>query len=240
VRLGEHSKLDVLCGEYVVGTLRGAARRRFERALTQEPMVARRLQHWQRFLSGQYSDDFAAQPSPATWRRIRRDLDLERLAPRWHARLWVWRTWAAAATAALVLVLALPWFRQPPAPIHYSTVAIMTGKAPQARVTADLSVDRRLLRLAAERPVLASQAQSFELWLIPVGGGLPLSLAVVGNLDAKVELKAAQAARLAPGAKLAISVEPAGGSPMDGPSGPIILIGDVQSVPSDAQGAKEG
>jgi anti-sigma-K factor RskA len=77
--------------------------------------------------------------------------------------------------------------------------------------------------------VLASPAQSFELWLIPAEGGQPLSLAVVGDLDARIELKASQALRLARGAKLAISVEPAGGSPTGAPTGPVILIGDVLS-----------
>ena len=39
--------VDALCGEYLVGTLRGAARKRFERALREEPLVAQRLRHWQ-------------------------------------------------------------------------------------------------------------------------------------------------------------------------------------------------
>jgi len=229
VRLGEHPQLDALCGEYVVGTLRGAARRRFERALSQEPIVARRLQHWQRSLGAGYSDDVAVQPSPAVWQRIRRDLELKRFEPPWHARLWLWRIWASVATAALVLVLALPLVRQTTRPTAYSTLAVLTGKAPEARVTADLSADRRSLRLLAERPVLASRAQSFELWLIPAEGGRPLSLAVVGDLDARIELKASQTARLSRGAKLAISVEPAGGSPTGAPTGPVILIGDVLS-----------
>lgn len=232
MRLGEHTQLDAVCGEYLVGTLRGAARRRFERALVQEPLVARRLHYWQRSLDPRYADDFVAQPSPSIWRLIRRDLELDRFGAPWYARIWLWQMWAAGATAALLVVLALPLLKPPPLPtppIQYSTVAILTGKAPQARVTAELSADRRLLRLMAERPVQASPAQSFELWLVPVGGGLPLSVAVVGELDATIELKASLAARLARGAKLAISVEPAGGSPTDGPSGSIILIGDVES-----------
>jgi anti-sigma-K factor RskA len=229
VKLGDHPKLDALCGEYVVGTLRGAARRRFERALGQEPMAARRLQHWQRSLGAGYSDEAAVQPSAGVWRRIRHDLELKRFEPPWRAQVWLWRLWAVAATAALVLVLAFPLLKQTARSPQYSTLAILTGKAPQARVTADLSVDRRSLRLQTERTVLASPAQSFELWLIPAEGGQPLSLAVVGDLDARIELKASQALRVARGAKLAISVEPAGGSPTGAPTGPVILIGDVLS-----------
>jgi anti-sigma-K factor RskA len=229
VRLGEHPKLDALCGEYMVGTLRGAARRRFERALTQEPMVARRLLHWQQSVAAEYDHDFAVQPSPAVWQAIRSGLDLKRLEPPWHARLWLWRLWACAATAALVLVLVVPLVRQAIRSGEYSTVAVLTGQAPQARVTAELSADRRSLRLRAERPVLASPAQSFELWLIPAEGGAPRSLAVLGALDTRLELRASQTSGLGHGAKLAVSVEPAGGSPTGAPTGPVILIGDVLS-----------
>jgi len=225
VRLGGLRKLDALCGEYLVGTLRGAARRRFERALAEEPIVARRLQYWQRVFVAKYSEDFAVQPSPAIWRRIRRDLGLRRFAPPWYARVWPWRIWAAAATVALALVVALPLLRQP----TYLTVAVLTGEAPQARVTAELSHDRKFLRLLAARPTVASPVQSFELWVIPAGGGAPISLAVMGELDTRIEIGPSQTARLARGAKLAISVEPAGGSPTGAPTGPVILIGDIVS-----------
>ena len=36
MRLARSPQLDALCGEYLLGTLRGAARRRFERALREE------------------------------------------------------------------------------------------------------------------------------------------------------------------------------------------------------------
>jgi anti-sigma-K factor RskA len=225
VRLGGHRRLDAVCGEYLVGTLRGAARRRFERALAEEPIVARRLQYWERFFSAKYSEDFAVQPSAAIWRRIRRDLGLSRYAPPWHARIWLWRIWAAAATVALALVVVLPLLQQP----TYSTVAILTGGAPQARVTAELSRDRKSLRLLAARPVAASPTQSFELWVIPAGGGAPVSLAVMGELDTRIDLGLSQTTRLTRGAKLAISVEPAGGSPTGAPTGPVILVGDIVS-----------
>lgn len=229
MRLAEHPKLDAMCGEYMVGTLRGAARRRFERALTEEPMVARRMQYWQRLVAARYSDDLAVQPSPALWRWIRRDLELKRFTPPWYARIWLWRVWATAATVALALVLALPLLKQPTTTAEYSPIAILTGEASQPRVTADLSSDRRRLRLLAARPVAASPAKSFELWLIPAEGGAPLPVAVAGDLDARIELKSSLAARLTRGAKLAISVEPAGGSPTGAPTGPVILIGDVVS-----------
>ena len=43
MKLSRHRALDALCGEYLIGSLRGRARRRFERALRDEPLVAQRL-----------------------------------------------------------------------------------------------------------------------------------------------------------------------------------------------------
>lgn len=85
------------------------------------------------------------------------------------------------------------------------------------------------LRLRASRPVLAGPQQSYELWLIPREGGAPISLAVLGQLDVELRLPAAQAGRLQAGAKLAVSVEPAGGSPTGAPTGPVILIGELSA-----------
>jgi anti-sigma-K factor RskA len=84
-----------------------------------------------------------------------------------------------------------------------------------------------VLQLRASRPVLAGPAQSYELWLIPAEGGAPLSLAVLGSLDARVPVAPQYVNRLVRGAKLAISVEPAGGSPTGGPTGAIIAAGEI-------------
>ena len=83
------------------------------------------------------------------------------------------------------------------------------------------------LELRAARPLIAGPAQSYELWLLPAEGGAPISLAVLGALDARFQLAASHAQRLRAGGKLAVSVEPAGGSPTGAPTGPVILVGDL-------------
>lgn len=229
MKLDGSPALDALCGEYLLGTLRGAARRRFDRALREEPRVALRLAHWERTFAPRYSKMIEVQPSRETWKRLERELDLHRYRTPWHRRVSFWRGIAATATAALVLGLALqlmrPGFFEP----QVAQIARLAGKPEAAGVRALVTSDRTLLRLRADRPVLAGPAQSYELWLIPAEGGAPLSLAVLGNLDASVPVAPAHARRLIPGAKLAISVEPAGGSPTGAPTGPVILAGEISS-----------
>jgi len=226
LKLAAHASLDAVCGEYLVGTLRGAARRRFERALADEPLVALRLAYWQRTMAVGYSPRIEVQPAAGGWRRLERELGLRALAPKWHQRLGLWRAWAGAATAALVIVVAVESWRPGAPPL--ATVALLEAGAGHANVTAQMSADHRVLVLSAARPVLASPQQSFELWLIPAGGA-PISLGVAGSLDTRFELRPALAAGIVAGAKLAISVEPAGGSPTGGPTGPVIAIGSVSS-----------
>src|SRR5688572_15523436 len=107
MKLAPNPVLDALCGEYLVGTLRGVARRRFERALREEPLVAARLEYWQGVVAPRYTKMMEAQPRAAIWNRLERELGLSRYRAPWHKRAGFWRGWAVAATAALVLVVGL-------------------------------------------------------------------------------------------------------------------------------------
>jgi anti-sigma-K factor RskA len=228
MKLARHSRLDALCGEYLLGTMRGRPRRRFERALKQEPLVAARLAYWQRSYAPRPSEQMRIQPDPNTWRRLEADLELARYREPWWRRSAVWRTWATVATAALVIVAGIE-FQRWEAPRALVEVAKLGTKEQPAVVTASLSTDREFLQLRASRPIEASPGQSYELWVIPKEGGAPLSLAVLGRLDARLVVPEGHRKRLQAGATLAISVEPAGGSPTGAPTGPVIMTGAIQS-----------
>jgi len=225
MRLSRHPQLDALCGEYLLGTLHGAARRRFERALREEDLVDLRLRHWQRLFALRPAAATAVQPAPGGFLRLESELQLRRYRAPWWQRPGFWRNWALGATAALVLISI--GLLRPAGEPALADVARLAGEPGVATVIASLSADGRTLRLRAARPVLAGPRQSYELWLIPAEGGAPVSLAVLGQLDAQLAVPAAQSGRLRAGAKLAVSVEPAGGSPTGAPTGPVILAGEI-------------
>jgi len=224
VKLGDNARLDALCGEYLLGALRGSARRRFQRALREEPRVAQRLDYWQGIFTPRYSKMIETQPSGAVWKRLERELGLARYRVPWHRSASFWRGWAFAATAALALLVGVQILR--PVQEPSAQIAVLAGKAESAQVTALLSRDGRTLELRAARPVVAGPAQSYELWLLE-GKAAPISIAVLGSLDARFAVPSALLGRLSAGAKLAVSVEPAGGSPTGAPTGPVILVGDI-------------
>ena len=84
MRLSGSPLLDALCGEYLVGTLRGAARRRFERARREEPLVAQRLEYWESVIAPRYTKMIEVQPSTAVWNRLERELSLSRYRAPWY------------------------------------------------------------------------------------------------------------------------------------------------------------
>ena len=72
--------LDRLAGEYVLGTLRGRARRRFERWLL-SPQVGALVKAWEDRLSGLEPTLRGVTPPPAVWRGLENRLELRKLAP---------------------------------------------------------------------------------------------------------------------------------------------------------------
>ncbi|MGL4231356.1 MAG: anti-sigma factor [Casimicrobium sp.] len=232
MKLSQHKALDALVAQYILGTMRGAARRRFERAMRDEPLVATRVNYWLQRANLKPSEAHAVQPSPQVWKAIERDLNLARFRPPWYARVNVLRNWAFAATAALMLFIAGQWIVPTLIQPELQSVARLSGSdqiIAGTTVTASRSRDGKRLSLKSDRAVVASAQQSYELWLLPENGAAPISLAVLGSLDATFDVPAAQVGRVSRGAKLAVSVEPAGGSKTGAPTGPVILVGAIDS-----------
>jgi anti-sigma-K factor RskA len=227
MNIAQHRLLDALCAEYLLGTLRGSARRRFEAAVQKEPLVALRLRHWEATATPRYSKMIEVQPPARLWQQLERELDLSRYRQPWYQRTIFWKTWASLATAALLIVLVLAGRGPLPVAPALEQIAQLSGAGGATQVVAQRSRDGRTLVLKANRPVLAGPNQSYELWLIAGPGIAPVSLAVLGNLDVAITLDQKSADQLRAGATLAVSTEPAGGSPTGQPTGAVILAGQV-------------
>ena len=109
-----------LAAEYALGTLRGLARRRFERVLASDPALREQVQDWELRLNLLAESAPAVAPPPRVWRRIEQRLGpapgREGLLSGWWNSLGFWRgasLLAAGAAAALAIFIAL---RPPGAP----------------------------------------------------------------------------------------------------------------------------
>ena len=223
MKLAHDPHLDALCGEYLLGTLRGPARRRFERALREEPLVAARVRHW-RALAPRYASMIETPPPASAWPRLERELGLSRYRTPWHRRLSLWRGWAIAATAAALLAIGLQILPLKPTN-SFAEIAQLSGPGDAARVSAALSADRRTLELRATRPVLAGPSQSYELWLIPAEGARRIARRA---RQPRREARAAGGAGGAPHARAKLAVgQPRRRLATGAPTGPVLFAGAI-------------
>ena len=217
-----------LAAEYALGTLRGAARRRFERLLATDAPLRDLVQAWELRLNLLAESAPAVAPPARVWERIVQRLGpapaREGLLVRWWNSLGFWR---GAGLLAMAAALALYIGLTPAAPgPSYIAVLIDANKTPI--LVARFDAESRQLSVQDLRPVAADPAHSRELWLVAAGGP-PKSLGVVEGGKKIVILPADQAAALTK-AILAISLEPPGGSPNGAPT-EVLFTGAV--VPAD-------
>jgi anti-sigma-K factor RskA len=225
---GRRELADRLASEYVLGTLRGPARRRFESLLGGHPALRDAVAQWQARLTPLAASVEPVEPSPQVWSRIEATLFRTAPAPApWWRRLGPWRAFSGIASAAVVALLVVG--QQPP-PAAAPVVVVLgvnpqVDKAVQARFVASLSPDGRVLVLRPiDAPPLTAQ-QVLELWAVPPSGA-PRSLGLVKAEGATTLLRAEL---LRDTAAFAVSVEPTGGSPTGAPTGPIVSLGRLQS-----------
>lgn len=219
--------IDRLAGEYVLGTLRGAARRRFERWRRSSTLVDQRCGFWEARLLPLLRELKAVAPPAHVWRHIRERLDLP-LSP---ARRGALRTLALAASVLLVAVLAVSWYWRTLAPVRATAVATIRAPAGLMWQVEVFARAGQPARLAVRAGALAAQPteHDYELWALPKDGK-PVSLGVL-PYETRAEQRALsvpQQEALARSTQLAVSLEPPGGSPTGQPTGAIIYIVPLQ------------
>jgi anti-sigma-K factor RskA len=227
-------RADRLAAEYVLGTLQGRARQRFEALLPAHPQLRRSVAEWQERLVPLAEVVPEVSPSPQVWQAVQRRLfdaatDSSALqgALAWWKRLAVWQGLTAFATVSAItlgLWLAQPQPTQPPIVIVMSAQGGSAGGVQNASFVASVGGDGRslVLKPLAQQPVAMGKA--LELWAVP-GKGAPRSLGLVSAQGATTVLRQ----HLLDGtAAFAVSVEPVGGSRTGAPTGPIISVGKLQ------------
>jgi anti-sigma-K factor RskA len=220
--------IDALASEYVLGTLRGAARRRFERWRLENRHIASRVQTWEGRLIPMALGLAPLTPAPEVWAGIEariRIADASRpAAPRRMAMR------ALAAGLVLCVIAAggfFVWRQREPLPMQ----PLATIASTQGALVWSIELDARgeRLRAVALAGAVAQPGHSFELWALPQGAGAPVSLGLLpdaGQLERT--LSAAQQTALAHAAKVAVSLEPPGGSPTGGPTGPVLYVAPLK------------
>ncbi|MFZ2508111.1 MAG: anti-sigma factor [Steroidobacteraceae bacterium] len=210
--------LELLAAEYVLGTLCGAARRRFERWRDADPFVGRRVRAWEERLAGLAFQLEPIAPSPGLWTAIERRTGLA-AQPRWRA---------IAAAVAAVAILGLGWFLWQDLQIAPPQAqALIAGKTGETLWRIEVAADGGHLEVTAVDPVSYPDARSLELWALPAEAA-PVSLGLMpSGGSVRLALDERQRAAIGRAENVAVSEEPVGGSPTGAPTGPVLYVAAI-------------
>lgn len=212
---------SALAAEYALGTLRGPARLNFEQRIQREPTLAALVARWQTLLAPLDLALTPVLPPERVWKKIQLGLPIE-AAPR--RKRWDYLGWAlAAGLAALLLVPRFITQPQDFAP----AVVLNAGQQGSGQWIVSMDSGKRHLRLTPLNPQTLAVANSLQLWAISPGEK-PRSLGLVAA-EKPTEL-AVNSMTLAQGMTIAISLEPAAGSPTGLPTGPVLYSGQLTSL----------
>jgi anti-sigma-K factor RskA len=228
--------IDLIAGEYVLGTLDAAEQRAFQHRLLIDPDAATAVAAWQDRLWPLLLALPEVTPPAKLWDKVEagsRPANDNSVLRRWQA--------ATAAAALLALVstgIALrpqstgeptPQIAQqtPASPLFQSVAALSeTGGAPALLVTYDKGSGRMRVMPVNVSP---RPGHSLELWVI-AGKAAPRSIGLMRDQGATALER--MAIDLQQDNIIAVSVEPEGGSPTGLPTGPVIYSGKMVDLPT--------
>lgn len=218
--------IDRLASEYALGTLRGPARRRFERWRARTSIVDERCRFWEARLMYLARNLEPVQPPAHVWAAIQRRLNFTTQS----TALRRTRLFALAASVMLIVGTAsLLYWRNLPAT---RATAVATISATSGEHLWELEIFGKADRLVTRVAKLPGRpaASDYELWALPKGGA-PVSLGVLPALGASSRtLTLRQMQALALSSQVAVSIEPLGGSPTGQPTGAVVYVAALRAA----------
>lgn len=233
MRFPDERLRDKLAAEYVLGTMSARARRRFEIHLRGNPQLRRAVAQWEMRLSGLTDALPAIEPPAHVWQAIQARINIRQAGRSgfWES-LSFWRvsSFASALLAlALVIMVATP---KPEAPVDAGRMVVVMNDLATRKPAMTASWEPghrggRTLRIRVIGHAEMGPNTAWELWMLPGGDLKPVSLGLITTHETQVvKIPEALAARLDAAQGLAMSVEPAGGSPTGLPTGPVLYAGE--------------
>ena len=249
---------DEVAAQYVLGTLSGDARERFEAQMLLDDDLRLLVSQWEQRLLPLVTVLPPVEPSPETWMAIEKRLFGARTAasagnagsavrmPWWQRFGWAPALAGTVLVAGISAMITSNVINQRQRDATQSAQSAQAPQSPQLTLVATLSdaagatsVLLKFQPVAGDRLTVVSvttlrtpnvtASQSLELWTIAPGAA-PRSLGLL-PIAANAG-NAAFSARGTVGATdtLAISVEPSGGSTTGAPTGPVILQGKISKL----------
>lgn len=221
----EEELKNALAAEYVLGTLRGPARQRFQKLMVQFPLISDATQTWEQHLNGLGQKIPPVTPDAAVWSKIEQQLGFvaEPIKPNGITNVVtmtqkkprLWQSIAGLASAAAIVLAVLLFSFAPPVQPDIQQLALVNNE--QADLLWALEIGEENITVQATKNLVAKADADYELWLVAADGRDPISLGLLPKAG-KLILAKPQLFDQIEIAALAVSLEPLNGSPNGSPT----------------------
>ena len=228
-------RLERLSREYVLGTLTGRARRRFERLLAEAPLATRVVARWQQRFDVLAAGVPPVQPRDHVWQGLQQRLftSREKAAPTFWARVQallaprvLGGALAGVLMATVVLKLQPQWLelesRSEALPQSY--VGLLVNDAGQAALLASSRRHGRSITVKLLQPLQVPEGQVARLWALPREGAPFLVGLVPARGSATIALTDSAEKLFSNVGRLALTIDPVAAGAA-APSTPFVASG---------------
>lgn len=226
----KESLRNALAAEYVLGTLRGSARRRFQKLILSNQTIAETVSLWEQYINGMGEKIPPVQPDAKVWKVIQSRIDYRSEEtnlvemPVKKQSISPWKVVAMAASLLLAVAVTTVTIKQLEPTV--SQVAVVVDEQSKPLWVIEYS-DKDLIIRPTDKVELLAQ-NDYELWIVPATGESPVSLGVLPQRE-RLIAKAPDSLSDVPFTILAVSLEPLGGSPTGQPT-QVLFTAEVTSV----------
>lgn len=242
-----------LASEYVLGTMRGGARRRFTQMMRTDAALREAVATWEAHLTPLAERLEPIAPPKRVWNNIESRINGSMPESRANAgissasatpanggfwgNLTFWRGLGLAGTSLAAVLLALTLRTAPAVNNEPMMLAVLEDKG-EARMIVEQPKSGYLM-VKMVKPWVGGEDKSLELWVIPKDG-TPRSLGLLNDTGDTKLAKPDMDIRLTDGTVFALSKEPKGGSPSGAPTGMVLCQGVIARMPAKNSPARQG
>jgi len=221
---------DLLASNYVIGTMRGKARKRFEQLMHQNPAIEQRVRKWEAKFQPVHTATQPVQPQKATWEKIANQINntSNQMVNSLLSKLRLYQ-YLTAFAFSLSLVACLVSYMSYSVSVPSNTVsyvAVLKNDIEQPVMVATLQKDGRLLALDLLQKPKVAEENDIQIWAVSKNDGSIKSLGLI-EIEKHVELQLTKPewGLIKSAEFLMVSIENKGGSTTGLPSERLISKG---------------
>lgn len=209
---------NALSAEFVLGTLRGKARQRFQTMMMQSQALREQTWLWEQHLNEMGCQLKPIEPPSSAWLQIQQQLGFDEKSSfsitepsTVNSSPSYWPTFSLLASAALLIIAILFVSHQSSTVLpRYSEIAIFNNA--ESEPVWLLEISENQIHVRATTSLQRRTDKDYQLWIVARDGRAPISLGLLPQ-DGAIQLAKHEIYEQLNIAALAVSIEPVGGSP---------------------------